>query len=231
MLYCCGVKTQKFNKLCVRVPNDPTHPLALHSKKKKAYELKMLKSLTTSIFGAFLVLALNTTPATAEVNCSNTRWKMIDDTVAFGTPTDKAVAALKKKYASQANVSVDNSGNIVVSFLQSKRDVFDMIVYMTSNKTVFKAIFSYSNQFQAKMGGLFPAILALTKKIIARVGEKADNAGKQAENDFLASWNANDGAIMEVYGKDPNVLVVRFTCETLEESLRAKQAESTNFGF
>ncbi len=191
----------------------------------------MLKSIFVTISCAMILVALSLNTTFAAPECSESRWKMIDETVKYGTDINTAVAALKKKYLGQANVATDDSGNITVTFLQSRRDVFDMIVYQTLNKSVFKAVFSYSNQFQSKMGGLYPAVLALTKKIISRVGEKADNAGKQQENDFLATWNANDGVLMEVYAKDPNILVVRFTCETLEESLRIKHSESTKVGF
>lgn len=193
----------------------------------------MLKSFTRTASLLALLLVATTRPTYAEGNvCATTKWKSFDNVVSYGDSTATALSKLKKHYAGKADAQLDkDTGNIIVSFKQNKRDVFDMIAYLIIEDTVYKVVYSYSNQFQTKLGGLADSAIAVSKKVIERVGEKADNAGKSGKDAFLATWNKNGGVLLEVYAKDPNVLVVRFTCQDLEATLQQKKAANTNFGF
>jgi len=171
-----------------------------------------------------------TSVAFADPTCSTTKWKMFDEHIPFGTATKDAVKILKKVYANTANVTIED-GNVVVTFKQQNRATFDLIIYLAQDGIIFKVSYSYSNRFQESMGGLAKAFTALSKKIIARVGEKADNAEKVGDDAFLASWNTNGGARQEVFAKDPNLLTVRFICDELEQSLAQKRVDNANFGF
>lgn len=178
-----------------------------------------------------MFLMVSSQIALADGVCSSSKWTPIDTTVKYGDSVKTALAKLKSKYGNTASVSLDkDTGNILVGFAHNNRKIFDIIAYMVMEDTVYKVVFSYSNPFQSSFGGLSPAVVALAKKMIERVGEKADDV-KQEGPEFLAHWDQNDGAVMEVYGKDPNVLLLRFTCETLEQTLQQKKRSSTNFGF
>lgn len=180
------------------------------------------------IITAAIALLLPTV-ALADPDCNKTRWPIVDTTIPFGMSADAAVAAAKKKHGTKATV-VKNEMAVIVSFLDKHQDIFDNIVYVTKRGVVTRIIFSYSNSFQASLGGLGPTMVAMSKKMIAKVGEKADDF-KSGGGEFSARWNTDNGASMEIWGKDPNTAVVRFVCETLEDSITKSMTESTNFGF
>lgn len=168
--------------------------------------------------------------AAADPDCNKTRWPVIDTTVKFGTPINDALAAANKKYGKTALVSRVGD-NVLIAFKSGHQDMFDNIAYATKGGVVTRLVFSYSNKFQRTFGGVSATLIAISKRLIAKVGEKADKAGVEENGEFLARWNPDNGAAMEVWGKEPDSAVVRFICESLETSVASNLVNQTNFGF
>jgi len=182
------------------------------------------------ILSAILAVILAPALAAAEPNCNETRWPVIDTTVKFGTKAEEALAAATKKYGAKAAVSKVGD-HVLIAFRREHQDTFDNIAYAFKGGVVTRIVFSYSNTFQRTFGGVGHTLVALSKRLIDKVGEKADKAGMEDNGEFLARWDANNGVAMEVWGKDPDSAVVRFICESLELSVTRNLINGTNFGF
>jgi hypothetical protein len=180
------------------------------------------------ILAASIALLLPTL-AFAEPNCNKTRWPLVDTTVTFGMSEAAATAAAKKKFGAKVTVMKTDTA-IIVNFQENHQELLDSILYAVKGGVVTRIIFSYSNSFQASLGGVAPTLFGLAKKMIGKVGEKADKV-ENSGGEFLARWEPDNGAAMEIWGKDPNTAVMRFICETLEASISKSMVESTNFGF
>lgn len=149
--------------------------------------------------------------------------------IEFGMTSSQALAAAKKLYQGKARVTKKTDGDIDVDFLRSHQNIFDQVLFITTNGVVTGMAWSYSNQFQKRLGGPSDAFIAVLKKLKETVG-KADS-NRDIEKGFSFTWNEKGGLKLTAIGVDPFTIITRFECTSLEEAEREKVRKSTNMGF
>jgi len=176
-----------------------------------------------------LSLLLSPMSALAET-CSKTKFSLLTQEVKLGDTKDAALQALKKAYQGKAVVKHDQEkSQITLTFNAKNRDMFDLVFFNLLGGVVTRISWSYSNAFQDKLGGPGDALMSVVKKAREKYG--MNSTSNKVDNGFELGWEADDGATLEIIGRDPYFVSVRIECETLEAEMKEKEAKSTNFGF
>lgn len=180
---------------------------------------------------AFLFLCTPIT-ANAEEWCKDSKTQPISEMrIPFNTTWKEAKKKLRASYRGTATIDFNEDTQFaLVSYKQSKRSIFDMHGYAFRAGRLHMVTFSYSNRFQEKLGGIAEAFRALASKLIERFdGEKADDVSQEGAK-VVAIWNSHPIHV-ELSGKDPNAVLLRFQCRPLADHLSKKASESVNMGF
>ncbi len=176
-----------------------------------------------------LSLLLTPLSALAET-CSKTKYSLLTQDVKFGDTKDVALQALKKAYQGKALVKYEQEkSQITVTFNAKNRDMFDLVFFNVVGGVVTRISWSYSNAFQDKLGGPSDALVSLVKKARDKYG--MNDTSNKVDNGFELTWGVDEGASLEIVGRDPYFVSVRIECETLDTEMKEKEAKSTNFGF
>jgi len=165
--------------------------------------------------------------------CEDSKWKLpvaVLGDITYGMSLADAKASLNKRYGAAGEI-VENEDSIAIVFRKDTNENFDFVALGIQEGVVTKVSLSYSNAFQMKLGGPSKALIAVIKKMIDVVGQKADSVDKDSPSQVSAKWVTNNGASLEVVGKDPATVFVRYICRDLETELSEKRASTTNFGF
>lgn len=183
------------------------------------------------ILFVFLFLCTPMT-ATAEEWCKDSKTQPISEMrIPFNTTWADAKKKLPTEYRGIATIKFDEDKQFaLVSYRDSKKSIFDMHGYAFRAGHLHMATFSYSNQFQDKVGGIVEAFRAIASKLIERFGgEKADDVSQEGGK-VVAIWNSHPVHV-ELSAKDPNAVLLRFQCSPLADHLSKKASEAVNMGF
>ena len=186
--------------------------------------------IRTLLISAMLI-AISSTQVFAENTCTKGHYTQVmpdHKGVTFGMPIAKAKDALQKSYGAKARVSLSD-GKISVKLKDAHQEVFDQLLFLSADGRVTVMIWSYSNTFQSKLGGIGPAFMGVLKKVKDKVGG-ADESDK-VEGGMKFIWSTRDGMSLGITGKDPNMVVMRFECNVLIDEIESRLRDTTNMGF
>lgn len=178
-----------------------------------------------------LLFAVSIPSALAENTCGSSAYTQVmpeHTGISFGMSKTTALAAAKKLYRGKARVSLEDQ-NISITMNSKSRQVFDQILIQTLDGRVTAMTWSYSNEFQKKLGGPSDAFIAVLKKVKEKVGGADDNS--KLDNGFKFVWNRKDGMSLGITGKDPLTIFMRFECNDLIDEIQKKMRDNTNMGF
>jgi len=175
-----------------------------------------------------LVLALALTfisfSAYADNNCSDTIYKMPDDTFKFGMSLKQATASANRAFKGKGSV-IERDVNVIV--VLNNHPLFDQIIAVTREGKVTRLLWSYSPSFQRKFGGVVEAL----KIMYAKLKDKYGVHNHADTSDGSVSWGRNGGASLTVMVEEPSDLNIRMVCDDLEDHLRKEMEKKANFGF
>src|SRR6056300_973147 len=167
----------------------------------------------THILIAFAVLF----PASlsfAEESCKATKYKMLDDSIAFGTPFASAKRTLNRKFDSKAVVLSPRSTTIVVMFHQPYNNL-QKIIYLATDGKITRVLFTYSDDFTRKFGGTADMFKVLWPKLKAKYGEQKDLSTDEAKDQVKLFWPRHEGATLTLLA-DNDTIDLRIDCDALE---------------
>lgn len=194
--------------------------------------MKKLISLSfffVSLMGLSCAVASPESDALAQ--CKASKHKPISEIkVPWGTPYAQAKEMLTRQYHGQGIVIETSPMEIQVNILPSKQKTFDMMSYKFKAGKFYYAGISYSDNFQSSLGGIFSAWKMIANKLIERYGEKADDVDTSQSGKVIANWNKHP-VETELYGKDPNVIILKTQCTPLLKVLTKVQHENVDVGF
>lgn len=175
------------------------------------------------------LVALFSSPVFADGTCSNTAYPLVDSSVKFGMTTaqlKKAIRPLKKK------ANVVNQDNITVLVFKKPYKNLDKIIYLAMDGKVTRVAFSYSNEFQRKLGGRLNALQTMLEKLVEKHGKADDVDFNKEKGRVEALWGNNKGATLRVIADDSDgSMLMRIDCDELEGTIMKAQKKSANFGF
>jgi len=185
----------------------------------------MIRNLLVSSAILFAVSGATAAP------CSNAPYtKVMPDHkgIEYGMNINQALQAVKSLYRGKARFKKED-GTISVKFLPAHQEVFDEVLFLSTNGVITSMVWSYSNGFQRRLGGPSDAFLAVLKKIKEKIDGADDN--NKLDKGYSFSWNAKEGLALTAIGVDPFTILTRFDCKTLEDTEKAKVRQNTNMGF
>ena len=148
----------------------------------------------------------------------------------YGMSAVKAKRVLRKMYKSTGKGTVTpTKQGITVDIRRAHQKIFDQVYIGLTNGVVTRMAWSYSNSFQAKMGGSGDAFASILTKLKEKVGGAGDVS--KENNQYKFTWSEQGGLSLVVLGKDPNSIFMSFNCDALSRAKLTEIRESTNMGF
>lgn len=117
--------------------------------------------------------------------------------------------------------------SVDLNIYRHHQDVFDIVSIAFAADMAVSITFSYSNSLQTKLGGGAQAVVTVLEKLKAKIGnfDSNDINGETAK----LIWGPKKGLTFSLIGRDPDVLLLRFACETVKA--QARKALSGSIGF
>lgn len=124
-------------------------------------------------------------------------------------------------------VILNKETSLRLNIYRHHQDVFDVVSIGFVADMAVSITFSYSNSLQAKLGGGEGAVLTVLNKLKSKIGNFNDHSTGGDVAKLI--WGPKKGLMFSLIGKDPDVLLLSFSCETAKT--QARQALSGSIGF
>ncbi len=186
----------------------------------------MLKKLllTMSLMAVFI------DPCYAKGVCSTSKYKILDDTIAFGTTQNNTLSQLEAKYGKKGRVFSPGQNYVVVEFSKPHNNI-KRIAYMFTGGVMSRVMFEYSTEFISSLGGTMGLFKALYPKLKDKYGEH-NNMSSDEENDQARfEWYEDGGLAMNLIITGHSDVTFRFDCNEVERKKHEEATKSANFGF
>jgi hypothetical protein len=172
---------------------------------------------------------MGTAAAKPVSECMDTRYHAVMPALKklkFGIDRRAARSALQKAYPDKGRI-IETPQSVRINFHRHEQDIFDQVAIGFIGDVAVYFAFSYSDGFQAKMGGGGPAVETILAKVMEKVGRFTDHSSYGDSVKLI--WPESKGLAFKLVGRDPNVLVFRFECAPAVK--QAQKAMSGSLGF
>jgi hypothetical protein len=183
-----------------------------------------------SLFPLLISLSLISSPALAEDNCSKSKYKLLDDTIPFGTTQANTLTKLQAKYTGKGRAFSPGQNFVVVEFSKPVNNL-KSIAYRFTGGVMTRVMFEYSIEFISSLGGTMSLFKALYPKLKEKYGEHDDVENIQEDDQARFAWNENNGLSMHLIITGYTSVSFRFDCDSLERTKEQEATKSANFGF
>ena len=186
----------------------------------------MLKNILFSIS----LMAIFVSPALAQDTCSKSKFKLLDNSIPFGTPEGKVEALVKKNFGRNAVVVKPRADLIAVAFTKPYKN-FDRIIFLTRGGVVTRVLFGYAKSFTSSLGSATDVLKIMLPKLREKYGEHDDLNVDESESKATFVWAEDGGATLSFIIGDNTGPDLRFDCDALEREAHKKAKNNANFGF
>lgn len=182
------------------------------------------------LFAICLCLFFSLPTAFAENLCSKSKYKLLDNTIKFGTTLKSAEKTARKKFKRKSEIMSQNQLVLVV-FKKPVKNVKQYAYYSIGGK-VTRQIFVYDQEFMSTFGGPVETLKILLEKAVEKYGKAEDVDVNREEGKITAYWKADNGLVFRIIAQDSDSsIMMRYDCESLEEEIKKQKAKNANFGF